>query len=378
MKKEEALQHFKENYVKEKSIQKMLLLEEYFHKHKEELALDFIKSFKNICIKIREMQLTKEKEKIAYITYSMLRTEILEKNFVHIIEAFNSFWFFDQKECEVKYDASWAFKFLDHLWTELEEQRKVYMNLITSSDIEKIILKEAEKYNQYIIALGRYALEKAAALKEFQDIEKEQELEVRIGEYMDVSEIVYKEDLREKASEEIKAWLEEKLPYKYVNEILRNLDLSKGNYEGIDLRYAELHGSNFSNSSMKNCILIGTKFNGCFLNNVDFSQSFINAADFTNCKLNNAIFKEVQAYSGLGNESTWEIPGYMAVNFQGADLEGADFQNAILKGAIFKGANLKGANFKGAYLQDAVFLKEDLDKLPLEEEQIKLIVLENS
>ena len=36
-----------------------------------------------------------------------------------------------------------------------------------------------------------------------------------------------------------------------------------------------------------------------------------------------------------------------------------------------KGANLKAVNFKGVNLENAVFLKGDLENLLLEEEQIK-------
>ncbi len=377
MKKEEALQHFKENYVREKSIEKLLALEIYFNEHKDELALDFMESIKEICVKIKDMQEENKKEKIGYITYSMLRTEILEKNYIYTIEAFNGFWFFDKKECEAKYDVSWAFKFLDELWTELEQQRKVYMNLILAADVEKIILKEAENYNQYIVTLARYAAEKIKDLKEFESVEKEEELEIRVGEYMDFSEVVYKQDLRKKDSKEIKEWLEEKLEYKYTYEVLENLDLSQGDYEGIDLRHAVVSGSDFSNSSMKDSILIGTKFNNSNLNNVDFSQCFINGGDFTNSKLKNAIFENVQGFSGLGDKLIWEMPGYAAVNFKGADLEGASFQNAVLTGALFKGANLKKVNFKGAYLENAVFLKEDLEEINLDEGQRKLIILAN-
>ncbi len=55
----------------------------------------------------------------------------------------------------------------------------------------------------------------------------------------------------------------------HTYESLENLDLSQGDYEGIDLRYAVVSGSDFSNSIMKDCILIGTKFNNSNLNNVE-------------------------------------------------------------------------------------------------------------
>lgn len=310
MRKIDALQHFKESFVKEKSAETMLALEDYYQKHKDTLAAEFIQSFRQACLKIKEMQSRGQKGKIGYITYSMLRTAIMEGQGTHIVDAYDKYWFFDGQECRAAYDAGWAFGFLDRLAQEMEEGRKVYGGILSTPDIENIKLKEAGKYNQYVVELARYAMPGAAALKEFAEIERDEELEVRVGEYMDISEVVYKEDRREKDSGEIKEWLEEKLQYQYAYNVLKNLDLSEGNYEGIDLRYTNLEGSSFTGSNMRGCILAGAKFNRCLL---------------------------------------------QRVNFEGANLEGADFEDADLRGAVLRGARLKAANFRGAKLEDAEY-----------------------
>ena len=46
MKKEEVLEHFKENCVNKKSVEKMLALEEYYQQHKDALGRRIYKVFK--------------------------------------------------------------------------------------------------------------------------------------------------------------------------------------------------------------------------------------------------------------------------------------------------------------------------------------------
>jgi hypothetical protein len=375
MVKEEVVQQFIENDVERKSLESLLALEEYFQMHKDALAQGFIQSFKQLCLKIKEMQAQGEKDKIGYITYSMLRTEILEGRHMYLLEASDSTWFFDRKECQVEYDASWAFQFLDRLESELEKKGKTYMGAITKPDIEKIKLREAGKYNQYVVSLAQYAMSQATALPEYLDIEREEELEVRVGEYLDISEIVYKEDTRIKDSVAMKEWLEEKLEYEYAYEVFSNLDLSQGDYEGIDLRYADLKQSNVSESNLRGCILLGAKFTHCHLQGTDFSHSLISEADFSQSNLKGAVFRDVEGLSGLTDPTYWEMPGLAAVNFEGADLEGADFENANLKGAVFVGANLTATNFKGANLENAVFSMEDIEKIKLDSSQRESIIL---
>lgn len=369
----DALQQFKETYVKEKSNEKLLLLEKYFQGHKDDLIPAFVESFRLICLKVKEMQLKKEKGKIGYITYSMLRTAIAERKHTYLLEAFNENWFLDFEECYAQYDASWAFSYLEALRTELEEKRKLYFGTIVTSDIENMIQAEAGKFNEYVISLARYAMPKAVGLKEYQEIDKEEELEVRVGEYRDMSEVVYKEDIREKDPEEIREWLNEKLEDEYSFEAFRNLDLQNGDYKNIGLSYADFSRCNFSKSKMTGCVLIGTKFNGGLMEEVDLSGSLIYGADFSRCNLKKAVFYRVEGADGLQDQSGWERPGFLGVSFEGADLEGADFEGADLKGAVFIGANLKNVNFTGADLKNAIFSEKDAGRLDLDKLQIQTI-----
>ena len=54
----------------------------------------------------------------------------------------------------------------------------------------------------------------------------------------------YKEDTRVKDAKEVKEWFQ-KLRTQICINVFKNLDLSQGDYEGIDLRYCDLRGSDF-------------------------------------------------------------------------------------------------------------------------------------
>jgi len=375
VKKYEALEHFQQNIVNLKSKQKMQKVEEFFLENKDELVKDLVQSFSEICIKIKQMQSSNEKSKIGFITYSLLRTSMKEKRLTYLVEAFDNRWFFDRVECQTEYEANWLLKFLNELETELENERRQYFNMIVKADIEKIKLKEVGYYNQYLALLGRYAASEMLSLKEYGDIEKDEQLEVRVGEYLDISEIIFKEDFRVRDSKEVKAWLEEKSDRLYWSESLRNYDFSDGNFESKSFNYSDFSMSNISNCKMKSCMLIGTKFSRAIMKNTDLSCTYIYDADFSDCDLEGASFCKADGEKGKFYNTKFKRRSLWGVSFEGANLENADFENANLKGATFKDARLLNVNFKGAVLYDAVFSKSAIELLSLDDEQLKSIIL---
>ncbi|HEX2954962.1 MAG TPA: pentapeptide repeat-containing protein, partial [Bacillota bacterium] len=308
--------------------------------------------------------------------YSMLRTRLLEKDYRILIEAYDRRWYLDPQECWESYDAGWIGRYLDELDQALENSRRQYMNLIGRAEIERIVLKEAHKFYQYMSLLARYAMQIMIEFPEWRDLAKGDELEVRVGELLDLSEIVYKEDRRNKDPEEIKDWLEEKEAYVYAYEVFSGLNLACGDYQGIDLRYADLRGSDLSNSNLCETSLVGTRFNNGRLEKADLTRSVVCEADFSKASLRGAAFVGVEGAVGRAQqeENDWERPGFFALNFSGADLSGADFRQADLRGAIFTGARLDEANFWGARLDKAVFSRNDGANIRLDETQRASVV----
>ncbi|MGM0501842.1 MAG: pentapeptide repeat-containing protein [Bacillota bacterium] len=375
MNKREALEYFYDNYAERTINRSLFAVEEYFNTHLDELIADFRASFKKMCCQVNQLQKTGKKGKIAYITYSMLRTSIADKSYVYLVEAQNEYWFCDQQIFQMEYDASWLFEFLEEAERKLQQQMNSYINPLAKTDIERITLQQAEKYNWYLIYLARYALKEVLKLEEYQNLARTQEFEVRLGEYRDLSEIVYKEDRKGKDAQKMKEWLEEKREYKYAYEVFQDLDLAEGDYIGIDLRYSDLSNSNLAASNLNHCTLLGTKFTNADLRRTDFSLAVIYEADFRNCDLRGAEFRYVLGFNGLIDKQEWKLPGFQRVDFRNADLAGANFEGANLQGAIFTGANLAGVNFKDADLTGSILPEKDLFQVELTTEQRQKIIV---
>lgn len=370
----EVLEHFLENVVGKRKVENLRALEHFFQVSKDELAGEFRQSFREICRSFKEQETQMDKEPLGHITFSMLRTELLEGNHTYLVEGTDEDWFFDLEPFLATYDASWAFRFLDQLIVELQEQSKTFMGAITQPDIESIKLMLATHYHQYVISLVRYAMPAVSNCPEYLALDKELAVEIRVGEYLDNSEVVYMEDYSVKESHEIKAWLAEKLEDEYPYEVFTELNLSSGNYESLDLRYAFFQKSNLSDSQMRHCLLDGANFKGSQLTGTDLSFSLIHEVDFSDGQLQGAIFRQVEGASGLQEPPNWEMAGYLPVRFNGANLENTDFTLAKLQGACFVGANLKGANFTGANLDKALFSNEAKEYLLLDEYQVASII----
>jgi hypothetical protein len=275
MNKTEAWEHFIANYARTISNEKIMVLEDEFSWRSNEFVSEFLESFREICRNIYTMQQRNQKGKIACITYSMLRTAIIDRQPVYLIEAFNKDWYLDFTECQARYQAGWAFQYLNQLETELDGKLRLYLNQISRAKLQSYLLREADQYHQYVIRLARHAIDQAVRLPEFQAIEKEEQFAIRVGEYLDASEIIYKEDRQLKDSNAVKAWLGAKEDLTCTYGVFTNSDLAGGDYWGIDFQYADLRGSNLSRSQMPYSTLTGAKFNRGFLAGSDLSEAWI-------------------------------------------------------------------------------------------------------
>jgi uncharacterized protein YjbI with pentapeptide repeats len=375
MNRTEALAHFEQNYVQAKADEKILQAEAHLLQHRDQLAGEFRESIKAIALKIKTMQAAGSLAKVRFVNYAMLRSALLANEPPYRIDVYNKEWYFDprQPECSVQYDRSGIMRFLDQLAVELEEPRKLYFNQVTTVDLEQIKLREAAKYNQLIINLADYALHQEDTFQELAEIAKEDEFEIRVGEYYDHTEVVYKEDRREKNPETIKEWLEDKNENQYVAAVLKDLDLSGGDYPELDLRRVDFSGGNLSGSNLENCLLIKARLNDCNLNHINFSGSAIHDADFHGADLQQAAFYTAQGAKGMAQTMVDRIYSVWGVNFRDTNLQGADFRYANLQGADFRGAQLNGVDFYGTKLDKAIFNRVALTELSLSETQVAVI-----
>jgi uncharacterized protein YjbI with pentapeptide repeats len=376
MNRTEALEHFEKNYVQNRLEEKILQAQSCLLQHRDELVKEFRESLRAVCRRIKVMQEAGKLDKVGFITYAMLRSAILAKQSRYRIDVYNKEWYFDtaQPECSGTYDGSRIFSWLDELELELTESGKLYLHQVTPVDLEKIKLREAAKFNQLIIHLADYALHQEESLAELAEIAKEDEFEIRVGEYYDVTEVVYKEDRHSKDPEATKEWLEDRHENQYGAAVFSNLNLSGGNYRELNLWRADFSGSNLTGSNFANSMLIKTRFKNCLLNWADFSNATIHDADFNGAQLIQANFFAVRGAGGIVATLAQQVYSVWGVNFSGANLTEADFRYADLRGADFRGAQLAQAKFSGAKLERAIFDKSILPTLNLDHTQTAGII----
>ncbi|OBA03963.1 hypothetical protein A9P44_20305 [Paenibacillus polymyxa] len=363
MNREEVLRHFANEIYEPLKHRMLFALEAHFQNHKYTLAKTFRNSLEQILGKAKQMQYEGTKQALGYISYSMLRTELVNGRATYLVEAMDKTWFMDRHPCRDTYDAEWAFCYLDEWETELSKHAKKYGGRIGLDDIERMKLHAAMHVHQYIITLARFSITEES-LNDIQlahEIQLEDVFELRVGEYLDQSEVVYKRDVRVKDSTVVKEWLEEKKTYDYIHEVFRGIAGSQGNYKGIRLQYADLSESSFNNSVFTEGNLIGSCWNKACLQEADFSGCLIQEARFEQANLRGASFRDAIAVPGIYQSERWERPGFQPVSFAGADLTGAQFQGAYLKDADFTGAILQGADFMGAAFEGACFKGAVLD-----------------
>lgn len=386
MTREEALEHFEEEYVYKYYVQMDKRAEKYIEENNERLTLEFIETFRSLCKKIKQMQIEGKKGKIAYITFSFGIDNLLHNSREYMVHAYGSEWFYeDSEECRVMHDLSWLYEFMEDTYNQLVEISKKYIGNITSADLKEVRKSGVISCDVLFRKFAKKAIEKAVEIDEFKEIEKDEVLEIRNGEYKGYNEIIYKIDTGVKNSKDIKNWLEKK-EKGYSNQILCNLDLSNGDYKGITAHQTDFSGSDLSNSNFEGASLLESRFIKAKIDNVNFKGAALSESNFAYTTVKNSNFEG--ASLSRSNFKKSELTGCNLVdtkfvgsnlqncvirdsvlkntNFFKADLENADFSNNDLQGASFVNTNLKGVDFSGCNLENVRIGLVDLTQTKLE------------
>ncbi|KZE70771.1 hypothetical protein AV545_20015 [Paenibacillus jamilae] len=321
-----------------------------------------VEEFRGYCRHIRQEQLQGRKGSIGYITYSMLRTTWLEERPAYLVEVSDALWMLDPQPIRFEWNTSWAYSY----WTDLQRQlrREVEKRQVSLSELEweQIMLEAAVHIHALVVNVVRTAMKQAVYLPEFQELEREETFEIRVGEYLDHSVSVYREDRRAIEANEIRSWLEEKEEHAYSYQALTQVHLSDGDYSLLDFRYTAFRQIRMEHSRLHGCVLVGTVWQESELNGIDLTYSLLHGANFSGCSMKGAILDVVMGNAGYGSDASldWEPLGFAGVDFTGASLQGARFHDAQLRGAIFQEALLQKASLDGTDLTDACFVGADV------------------
>ncbi|WP_017813073.1 pentapeptide repeat-containing protein [Paenibacillus shenyangensis] len=326
-------------------------------------------NFIQCCSYIRQQQLDGYKGKIHYITYSLLRTGLLDGQPAYLIQAADEHWMLDQHSIEYEYKGDCIFQYWHQLLDRIVREADAAGWKISEFELDNIRLEEADCFHQVLISVLRKAMRQAVKQPEYIELKRALQVEIRAGEYLDQSVCIYKENRNEMDGPTVHAWLAEKQMYAYGYQDIHNVVLSMGDYSELDFRYTTFRHVNASVCRFSFGVLAGTNWRDCMLDGVTFAFSMIHGADFSGCMLRNSTLDGVMGAAG-SSELDWEVLGFDRVCFTGANLSGstlhkaslyrACFRDSVLEQTNFTAADLRQADFSGAIMKDAVLQEADL------------------
>lgn len=316
--------------LQRKSRQLAESLDEYVKSNFDKLVEDFLESFCSYCDKIYKMQQQGKKGAVCYIHFSVLRTNILLRKHEIRLDAYDENWYMDLEECSGSYAAGEIYSYLDEYGELLEELRRESPGMVSLAKAQERIFSESRIYLFYVAELIRAGMKKAVQTEAYQRIRRGDCFVVCIGGFLDKFDILYKEDHRVKDSREVRRYLESEKRTVYSYEICENLDLSKGNYEGLEFQYSSFAGCDFTGGSWNKSRLLFCNFQNTILKDAKMEGMKIFDTDFSGAKLENVSF----AGGKLKH-----------LSFTGAVLFQVDFSKALLAEEInFEGAEMVDCN----------------------------------
>lgn len=360
MERSEALKHFEEEYINPYVREMKKNIEKYIDDHRKELTEAFVENFRTLCKKIKEMQKEGRKGKIAYITYSFNIHNLQKESRDYVVQAYGNEWFLEEgEECKISYNVGWLYDFLDDFYGKLFEISKKYMGNINASDMDQVWKKGVIHCDVKLLNFTKRAIKEAIKTEEFKALDKEEVLEIRLGQEKGYNEIIYKMDTRVKDSKKMKEWLEsgEK---NYSYSVLQNLDLSGGNYKGITCNNTDFSGSNLSNSNFEDASLIESVFVKSIINGVNFKKSRLSKTDFSDTVLENSDLQEAGLRLAILARAQFINCNLNNAKLYSSDLSYCTFKNSFLTNTKFYETNLENADLSGNNFMGAVFFRTKL------------------
>lgn len=287
--------------------------EEYLEANEEGLIQKFITCFESYCQQVTQMQKEGKKEPLAHIHFSLLRTNILDKNYKFRIDSYNKNWYMDKKTCSGEYDVSEIFSFISLYETALETERSKYAGQISASDVKSLLLEESMKYTDIITELIRLALKRAVQIPSYQSVLREEYFIIQVGEFRDISYTVYVEDRRAKNPKDIIRLLETK-EEEHQYEIFEQIELEGGDFTDLRMAYSSGKGSHFTKNRFQRALMVSCEFQETTFKEVNFKDAQLLELDFTGAHLENINFEDAQLHY---------------LNFENAKLINVDFTKVI-------------------------------------------------
>lgn len=380
MNREEALEHFYQQVVKEESFNALVKTYEQLKARRDEYTKIFLDHYIILYEKIVTLQKEREKN-IGFIHTHILRTGVYFGDYTINLSAYDQQWYLDKEPIVVEFELKEFFTYLQQLEQIYKNKVKPYVRKLTAADAIVAKQKELKYYLHFLTHITHRAIAQSTKTEVYKQIKTGDSLNFYTGEYRDNFSLSYKVDTLQQDQQQLRAFFENTDNTQRSKQKLMFSDFNTMNFEAIDMRFYNLSYANFENA-----IIAGSDLSGCALAAAHFEYANMSHVTMQGCLIQDACFDyanltlaNLTACVGNLQQLTLEQPfifGLYGVSFRGANLTDTDFTDSNLSGANFIDAIFNNTNFTNTLLTNAVFNRAAAALLNLTQQQrnsIKLI-----
>lgn len=237
-----------------------------------------------------------QKEYVSFLYISMLKTDLIQRNYRFLLQAMNIRWYFDEEPLEIYFSAEKLFEPLEGLWDKLCEKCRDCQGKVNKYDIQHIIFDELSFIDALISRILRYRLRNWEEKDIFLKVTLSPYWFLKWGEYRDQTEFIIHTDRAEK---DVNVWRKELKKALHKPETMVFSYWYQGEYEDctmkeLDMRFMVFEESKLKNMEFQRCNMEGARFSNCIIEDCSFEGCNLWGADFTKCALERVSFQNAE------------------------------------------------------------------------------------
>lgn len=323
MNRQEAMERFKEEHQ-----ETLKLAREQFWQRaqSQEYSDKLAQILKQVFFSLRAEVERTDKDKLMFFYFSLLRVDLLNRNYHVKVQAFDARWYLDTEPLELTFSLAELFEILNPVWDQLLDGTRKYIDKVNTYDVGNIMQELAMECNGLLAHQLRFMLRDIEENRDFAGTPKEKVWSIRWGEYRDHSEVIACAD---RIAKDQQTW--ERSVRKAAKKEKPEHELAAGYWYGAEL----------SNTDCRDLPMYFINFEDCTLKHICFNGANMTGARFRNCR-----------------------------------IESCSFQGAVLRQADFTGCTWNNNDFAGADVTNAVFMEQELPFIHLEAEQLQTILID--
>ena len=287
MNREEAIKQF--NAEQQQRLQEYRIL---FQKNLEKKLPVFIERFLFVFKELR-IRLP-ENQEVTHIYFSILRCDILNRDYRVLVECMGKEWFQDPNMVSLYMTMDFLFEGIDELWDDLLEAVRPYMGKIIQYDIYNMICDTVMECGGYIAEIMRTVSWNIEENNDFCQIKKALAWSLLWGEYRGDTVIICHADYEKKTRRDWDTFFTqlERKPDVMANGYWYQAGLESCSCSDKNFSYTTFHECILENMNFCNSNLYGARFINCTIRNCQFHKADLRMAKFIDCSWENVTFEQ--------------------------------------------------------------------------------------